>query len=815
MSNKRALHCFLVIFTLVVFLPLQGQVPGSSSQENQNQSVTDSVEIVAIPVTDIPVVINQSFSQIRELNNKQLSGEEKKKMVAEVDTFISMNNNFLGDSLVASLNELSSRELENIESRAGILASQATGLYSARVKRSTEVEEASLSMSRLKKRWELTHENARMEAVPQSMVERMDRVIYQIDSVMVSLQADLEFILLQQNQLSDQNLRLTMLQDQIRKEREEMARMFFARDMPGFFKILSSLQDSTIFPTHMTQLKAAMRSDAELFKSEFRKPTIFIILFFLILLGFTTWYRVNYKRLVFEERVEESEFHLILIRAPLLTTLFLTSLLVRLVYPDLPHTFSALNLMVMLVPTLYFVIRMFHQHVRKWFGLLVMLFFLTFIYEFLFYPDVILRIVLMAFSITGFIFFLRVLIGRASGGTIQNQFVYKLLRSLVTAAIVMLGLGIVGNLVGAFRMAEFFTLAPIQIFVAALAIFVTTKVAGALVYLLLISQYLHRLNFIRDDFQELYKKTTRLIRILLWIWFFSVSLRILKIQQVVFEWGQNVLNTGRKIGAVDITPRSILIFAFVIWLSVAITRFITRILEKDVFVRVTTAKGVPSTIVMLLRIALITGGFFLAAAAAGMELTNLSIVLGAFSVGIGFGLQNIFNNMVSGLILAFERPIKVGDVVQVGELVGTVLNIGLRSSVVKSFDGAEVIVPNGNLISDQMINWTKSDSTRRMDIRIGVAYGTDPEKVLSILLEVASGHEKVNKYPEPSAFFIGFGDSSLDFRLLAWTEVDYRLKVESEINVTINAKLKEAGIEIPFPQRDLHLRSDFRENSDK
>jgi small-conductance mechanosensitive channel len=191
-----------------------------------------------------------------------------------------------------------------------------------------------------------------------------------------------------------------------------------------------------------------------------------------------------------------------------------------------------------------------------------------------------------------------------------------------------------------------------------------------------------------------------------------------------------------------------------------------------------------------------------------MQLTNLSIVLGAFSVGIGFGLQNIFNNMVSGLILAFERPIKVGDVVQVGELMGMVMNIGLRSSVVRSFDGAEVIVPNGNLISDQMINWTRSDTNRRMDIRVGVAYGTDPEKVLAIIEGIANAHEMVDKNPLPRAYFIGFGESSLDFRLLAWTDIDHRLAVESEMNVSINAELKKAGIEIPFPQRDLHIRSD-------
>ena len=248
-----------------------------------------------------------------------------------------------------------------------------------------------------------------------------------------------------------------------------------------------------------------------------------------------------------------------------------------------------------------------------------------------------------------------------------------------------------------------------------------------------------------------------------------------------------------------------------IWLSVFLSRIISTILEKDIFTRVPVAKGIPQTVTMLLKITLITGGFFLAAAAAGMELSNLSIIIGAFSVGIGFGLQNIFNNMVSGLILAFERPIKVGDTVQVEQLMGVVKSIGFRASTIKSFDGAEVIVPNGNLISNHMINWTLTDYLRRMDLRIGVAFGTDPEVVLDILTSVAEAHEKVRKTPAPSAFFLGFGESSLDFRMLAWTNIDYRLTVESELNVSINNKLKEAGIEIPFPQRDLHIRSDDSE----
>jgi small-conductance mechanosensitive channel len=178
-------------------------------------------------------------------------------------------------------------------------------------------------------------------------------------------------------------------------------------------------------------------------------------------------------------------------------------------------------------------------------------------------------------------------------------------------------------------------------------------------------------------------------------------------------------------------------------------------------------------------------------------------------VGIGFGLQNIFNNLVSGLILAFERPIQTGDIIQISNLnlMGEVKEIGIHASIVRTFDGAEVVVPNGNLISNEMINWTLSDQRRRQEIIVGVAYGTDINKVLEILNEVVPAQDNVLKNPPPLIIFIGFGESSLDFRVLFWTHFDNGLGTKSRVGTAIDEAFKKAKIEIPFPQRDLHLRS--------
>ena len=208
------------------------------------------------------------------------------------------------------------------------------------------------------------------------------------------------------------------------------------------------------------------------------------------------------------------------------------------------------------------------------------------------------------------------------------------------------------------------------------------------------------------------------------------------------------------------------------------------------------------------RYTIITLGVFLAITAAGLPLGSLGILIGAFGVGIGFGLQNIFNNLVSGLILLFERPIQIGDTIEVGTLIGNVKSIGIRSSNVRTFDGAEVIVPNGQLISKEVINWTLSDHQRRIEIIAGVAYGSDPHKVKEIFMQCLAKHPDIIESPEPNVYFNDLGESSLDFRLLFCTsKIGEWLRIRSEVVFMVHDALNENGITIPFPQRDLHIKS--------
>jgi small-conductance mechanosensitive channel len=225
-----------------------------------------------------------------------------------------------------------------------------------------------------------------------------------------------------------------------------------------------------------------------------------------------------------------------------------------------------------------------------------------------------------------------------------------------------------------------------------------------------------------------------------------------------------------------------------------------------VFTRVQTARGVPYAISGLVRYSLIFLGFFVALSAAGIELSKLTIIAGGLGVGVGFGLQNVVNNFASGLILLFERPIQVGDVVQLAGIWGTVKRIGIRASVIRTFDGAEVIVPNGVLISENVTNWTLSDDRRRIELDVGVAYGTPAQRVIELLVGVAKANPRVIADPEPQAYFVNFGDSALDFKLRVWIESYHQgFSIQSELAVAVQEALDQAGIGVPFPQRDVHI----------
>ena len=274
---------------------------------------------------------------------------------------------------------------------------------------------------------------------------------------------------------------------------------------------------------------------------------------------------------------------------------------------------------------------------------------------------------------------------------------------------------------------------------------------------------------------------------------------------------RTILDAGISIGALSVTLGGVLSFVLTIAAAPFIARVINAVLEESVYPRARLSRGVPYALSTMVRYAVFTLAFIAALAAAGVQLSQLSILLGGLGVGVGLGLQDFVKNFAAGLTLLFERRVHVGDAVQIPSLqiFGRVIEIGMRAVMVRNWDGAEVIVPNMDLVTVAVTNWTLSDEQRRIEVPVGVAYGTDPERVVSLLVQVGGAHDDILSNPAPLALFLGFGPSSLDFVLRAWTDSPYDRTgtIRSQLVLAIYRALNEAGIEIPFPQQDLHLAS--------
>jgi len=384
----------------------------------------------------------------------------------------------------------------------------------------------------------------------------------------------------------------------------------------------------------------------------------------------------------------------------------------------------------------------------------------------------------------------------------------RLMISYSRLAMTILIVAVVTDVLGNPLLAEVLINGTLASLYAGILLWATVSVLQGMIVVLLRSTLLQRLRIVHLHGDELKQDLYRILVIVARVAWLYVTLRAYGVFRPALAAVMDFLSSPLVIGSAAVTPGDILILIVVIWLSFVVSRLVRFVLEKDVMPRLSLARGVPATVSRLTHYIILFVGFLLAVSAAGLDMGRFTVIAGAFGVGIGFGLQNVVNNFVSGLILLFERPIQLGDRIQVGEMICVVKSIGMRASTVRTFDGAEVIVPNGLLVSNEVTNWTLSDRQRRIKIPIGVAYGTDTGRVLEILAEVAKQHPQVLTTPSPDIYFVGFGESSLDFSLRVWVDQDDDwLQIRSDVCAAVDKAFAEQGIVIPFPQHDLHLRS--------
>ena len=277
-----------------------------------------------------------------------------------------------------------------------------------------------------------------------------------------------------------------------------------------------------------------------------------------------------------------------------------------------------------------------------------------------------------------------------------------------------------------------------------------------------------------------------------WLWLVLMRFEVLEPTRTLL---QGILEARLRVGELDLPFAHVLAFAAVVIGVFIATRVVGTLLEEDVYSRMTLPRGVPYALSTLTRYGLLLAGFLLALATLGLDLTRITVLVSALGLGLGFGLQQIMNNFVSGLILLFERPVQVGDSIQMGDLGGEVLRIGIRSSTVRTPQGAEVIVPNSKIIEEKVTNWTLSDRRRRVELDISVKGDADGERIITLLGDVARRDPRVIDTPPPEALLVRFGEDATDFQLRFWTDDPDWTRLRSDLAVALQSALRAARLD--------------------
>jgi small-conductance mechanosensitive channel len=385
---------------------------------------------------------------------------------------------------------------------------------------------------------------------------------------------------------------------------------------------------------------------------------------------------------------------------------------------------------------------------------------------------------------------------------------HGIVRAAAWVAVAALLTASIANVVGNVSLAEMLTGAVLDSAYVGLALYAGANVVSSILSLLLARREMTRFRVITQHAGPLLASLTKFVMYAALVAWIVVMLNEFRIARPLFGATKAVLSHPLEIGQISVTLGSILLFIISVYVAFWVARTVRVILRDEVLPKMDLPRGVGNSISSLSYYGLVLTGLMVALAAAGFETSQFALIFGALGIGIGLGLQNVVNNFVSGLILMFERPIQPGDVVEVSGTSGTVRAIGMRATTLTTFEGADVVVPNGTLLSEKLINWTLSDMNRRVDVEVSVAYGSDPRRVLTLLREVAQGTPGISPAPVPAIVFKGFGASSLDFSIRAWTDNfgDW-VTIRTEMTARVYEALAKEGIEIPYPQQDIHVRS--------
>jgi len=778
------------------------QAQNASPSPTPSPSTTPTAAPIAVPLPDIVVASDSASEQLHEIQSELSSNKTVDNVTRE---------------LAATTKEIDARELETrrilrpgvpletlgeFESHWQKLADQLTASSRQLTDRATALDRQVTQMSATRTTWKATLEFAGQSNAPSEVTQRITQVLRGIDSTEEMLQKRRADVLSLQARVAEQTQRINAVLRSIKSAQSAAVNRLWLQDSPPIWspEVRSAAAESL---AHDSQVSLGARA-AEVRNYVEREWTKLIYVALIFIACAFVMLRVKWQVAHWTDKDRALDRTNRVLQLPFSTAFLLTVVSARLILYDAPRGVWVIVGTLALIPIVLVLRRLIDRHLFPIVNALVIFYFLAQLRALAAYIPAASRIILLLETAGGLVFLLWFVRARRRSGprTTSN----KTARLAASIAVAGFGAIIAADSLGYVALANYLSVGILAAAYFAMALYAAIRILEGLVFFALRTRPLTSLGVVQRHQTLLLRRIASLIRaaaVIIWV---LLSLSAFSLREAVISRTMALLNADIGVRSVHISLGAVVAFVLTIWITLLLSRFLRFVLKEEVYDRFHLARGPAYAVSTLVHYVVLLVGFYIAIAALGADMTKFAILAGAFGVGAGFGLQNIFNNFFSGLILLFERPVQVGDLIQVGDQTGVVRRIGIRASIIALDDKSQLIIPNGQLISEKVTNRTFSSLQKRMELTIRTAYGENPEQVMGLLVKTAAAHPNVTQDPPPDAVLKQFGEDALVFVLGFTTEdVGRSPFVQSDVAVAVNAALREAGIETPVPQRIVRL----------
>ncbi|MEN8116203.1 MAG: mechanosensitive ion channel domain-containing protein [Bacteroidota bacterium] len=780
---------------------------GIAQDNNAVQTEEPASQVETIEVNDIPAEtekLQQLVRQYRDLLQPRVK-------TSEVDSILNITYEDIAhkkEALLTEINNLSQRELKVRTVEWKNYHYELKDYQNSVKTRLEDITGLNEEVTEEINTWQATKENIGESSELTEAIASIDTSLVKLNIIKQNAQNRLDTIFIIQKRLTEVVLIIDEVIAEINRIELELQKEYFAFDNPPIWNLsgIKSVATDTSTAEQATakqEVSSGISNDLAQLGEFFRKnlkTAILQVIFILLLLALMLFVKKKWEKGA-EELTNPLEKEAKTVIANSVAASVTVGLLISaFFYKSVIPIYNEMLILIILAGTVYLLPKLTHKKITISLGI-ILLVFINQLIEAYIDPRSFLSRLFLFFNATILIYAL------AEGRKVLNRWPEKFKkirifrRYIIPIFVFLLLASVVTNIIGMVNLSRFLTSAVLTSVGLGAVVYLSVKVFTSIIILIFKLRShltLRTLTNMVEVIQKRVRPALMLVGIIVWIIFTLMGFELFEYLQ---SWVNGVLETDWEINEnLIISVGGILAFIVIFIVTMLLARFAATIFQDEWLVSV-LPRGIAPAISLLARIILITIGFYMGLSAAGINLTNIGIIFGALSVGIGFGLQSIVLNFISGLILAFERPVNLGDTIEIDQEMGVITSIGVRASNIKTYSGSEVIIPNGDLVSKKVVNWTLTNRDRRSRILMKTSSDADPDKVIELFTKIASAHPGVYEEPAPFTHFYGYNqEGNLDFALIYWTSFSDTLNTDSDIALKIYRALKEEGIQAPIPR---------------